>query len=92
MEPTSYSADSALAEALARLKYVEDENIALRSRVDQLTKDTNRPGAGRLAGSSAGSELDALKKQNDEVSYVLLLSRGISLVYSANPIMFLIGP
>ena len=64
MESTSYSADLALAEALARLKYVEDEN---RSKVDQLMKDTNRPGGGRLAGPSVGSLLDAFMKQNDEV-------------------------
>lgn len=60
---TSYSADTALAEALARLKSVEDDNTALRSKVDELTEGMKSPSR---EGQDC-SERKNLEAQNKEV-------------------------
>ncbi len=79
MEPTSYSADTALAEALARLQAVEQDNTLLRSRLNQLSQDANTVsraerggwGAGSSGGGGGGGgggEVERLHKQLKEVS------------------------
>ena len=67
MEPTSYSADKALAESLARLKSVEEDNAMLRSKLKQLTKDARIVERAESGASEGTKESERLRKQNSEV-------------------------
>ncbi len=62
MEP-SYSADTALADALSRLKAVEDDNKGLRYELIKIQE-----------AHGSQKELARLKKQNDEVFFNLYLA------------------
>ena len=72
MEPTSYSADKALAEALTRLAAVEHDNVALKQKLLQLTAeregDTKRRGGGG-GGGGGGGDMDT-KKLEERVKEV----------------------
>ena len=85
MEPISYSAETALAEALEKLQAVEQDNTILRARISQLSQDAsavNRAesgwwgGSGGAGGGGAGGsgdakrEVERLNKQMKEVSLV----------------------
>lgn len=71
-----YSADVALAEALARLKAVEEDNMGLKSKLKQMVADARaidraEGAAGRAGGGGGGGdiarEVERLRKQNSEV-------------------------
>lgn len=71
METTSYSADKALAESLARLKSVEEDNTMLRSKLKQLTKDARLVERAESGGSERTKDSERLRKQNSEVSILI---------------------
>ena len=91
MEPTSYSADTALAEALARLQAVEQDNTVLRSRLNQLSQDAStvsraeKGGWGSGGGGGGGegkTEVERLHKQMKEVSFLSLWGGLTSFAWS----------
>lgn len=65
MATTTYSADMALAEALAKLKSVEEDNVGLKAKLKQLAGDPRMVEKGE---SSGRVETERLRKQNSEVS------------------------
>ena len=72
MESTSYTAEKALAEALARLEKMETEKEHLKSKLQRMARDA-RALEGRLEDGGGGregnrSEAEKLLKQNKEVS------------------------
>lgn len=70
MEPASFTAEKALAEALARLEGVEVDNKHLRSKLQQMARDarTVERMEGRVEGREGSRELEKQRKQIKEVS------------------------
>jgi hypothetical protein len=74
MEGTSYTAEKALAEALARLEQVEVDNEHLRSKLMKMSRDVKaverveRRMEEGVGGREASRELEKVQKQNKEVS------------------------
>lgn len=62
MEATSFTAEKALAESLARLAAVEEDNQHLKSKLQQLAKD-----ARTMERVEGNKEMEKLQKQNKEV-------------------------
>lgn len=72
MEPTTYSADMALAEALAKLKSMEEDYAMLQTKVKQHdSRAAERPEGGGAGGDGSvvggRREMERLHKQNAEV-------------------------
>lgn len=67
-EPTSYTAENALAEALGKLAAAEDDNRHLKAKLQSLTKDARTMERPEWGGRETTRELEKLVKQNKEVS------------------------
>ena len=67
MASNTYSADVALADALVKLKSVEEDNLALKTKLKQLMTDS-RALESTGGGGEWSREIERLKKQNSEVS------------------------
>lgn len=77
MEATSFTADKALAESLARLAAVEDDNQHLKCKLQQLAKKDART-MERVEGGGGSREMEKLHKQNKEVGqYYSLLGHTV---------------
>lgn len=70
MESTSYTAEKALAEALARLEAMETEKEHLKSKLQQMARDARALERIEGTGGGGNTEMEKLLKQNKEVSQI----------------------